>query len=1044
MQPALASPIRFLPVSLLLALHWANGFNLDVDNSAVFSGPEGSFFGFSVDFYLPEPQSVSILVGAPKANTSQPRVLEGGEVYYCPWHQNASSCIPIQFDSTGARTSEIDINQTQWEEEVEFKSRQWFGATVRSHEKSILACAPLYSWRTKKEEPLSDPVGTCYLSINNFTKFVEYSPCRSDLSSAAGQGYCQGGFSAEFTKTGRVLLGGPGSYFWQGQVITATQEQIEKSFFPEYFITEIKGQMQTRQAAGTYDDSYLGYSIAVGEFSGDSTEDFVAGVPKGNMTYGYVTILNGTDLKSLYNFSGEQMASYFGYAVAATDVNGDGLDDLLIGAPLLMEKTPDGRVQEVGRVYIYLQGDTMNASTTEALTGSEEYGRFGSSIASLGDLDQDGYNDVAIGAPFGGDHQQGLVYIYNGQAEGLNARPSQVLQGHWGPKQPPAFFGFAIRGAKDLDGNGYPDMIVGAFGMDKAILFRGRPIIYASASLTIFPTMFNPEEKTCTIEGTSTQVPCVNLNFCLNASGKHVPDSIGFNVDLQLDRMKQKGAVKRALFLKSRQPHLMQTIHIRNGVQEECRDMKIYLRDESEFRDKLSAIYVSLNFTLDPHAPADTHGLQPVLNYLTKNYIEQKAQIQLDCGEDNICVPDLKLAVYGDKNVVHLGDDNALTVIFNAKNDGEGGAYEAELYAILPPEAQYSGIVRNNESLSILPCTYEENQTQVVICDLGNPMKSGTSLWGGLRFTVPLLRDSRQKVQIEFQVRSKNENNSRSEVVPWDLQVEAFSTMSINGVSKDSFSFPIKNWKPVQKPVKEEELGPKVEHVYELVNIGPSSISHGMLELRCPMKFQNEQVMYVMHYSTQRLMNCTSSHPINERNLLHSPTEQTTTKAPNLQHHIQQRDLNRNPSGTTHTLRCSQPQVECFHLRCDVGTLEKRNTAVLNMYFRIWAQTFMQRENQPFLLQCEAVYQIQQMPYKILPRNYPMGSYQVNTSIHWSKPESNYGVPLWIIILAILLGLLLLALLIYVLYKLGFFKRSLPYGTAMEKAELKPQATSEA
>ncbi|KAG7249379.1 hypothetical protein CRUP_015985, partial [Coryphaenoides rupestris] len=52
-----------------------------------------------------------------------------------------------------------------------------------------------------------------------------------------------------------------------------------------------------------------------------------------------------------------------------------------------------------------------------------------------------------------------------------------------------------------------------------------------------------------------------------------------------------------------------------------------------------------------------------------------------------------------------------------------------------------------------------------------------------------------------------------------------------------------------------------------------------------------------------------------------------------------------------------------------------------------------------------------------------------------------YSVPLWIIILAILAGLLLLALLIYVLYKLGFFKRSLPYGTAMEKAQLKPQAS---
>lgn len=46
---------------------------------------------------------------------------------------------------------------------------------------------------------------------------------------------------------------------------------------------------------------------------------------------------------------------------------------------------------------------------------------------------------------------------------------------------------------------------------------------------------------------------------------------------------------------------------------------------------------------------------------------------------------------------MYLGDDNALTLTFNARNEGEGGAYEAELYVVLPPEADYSGIARNNE-----------------------------------------------------------------------------------------------------------------------------------------------------------------------------------------------------------------------------------------------------------------------------------------------------------------------------------------------------------
>ena len=69
------------------------------------------------------------------------------------------------------------------------------------------------------------------------------------------------------------------------------------------------------------------------------------------------------------------------------------LDDLLVGAPLLMERTADGRPQEVGRVYIYLQSPAgMEPAPARTLTGHDEFGRVGSSLTPLGDLDQDGYN----------------------------------------------------------------------------------------------------------------------------------------------------------------------------------------------------------------------------------------------------------------------------------------------------------------------------------------------------------------------------------------------------------------------------------------------------------------------------------------------------------------------------------------------------------------------------------------------------------------------------------------------------------------------------
>ncbi|XP_029422432.1 integrin alpha-5 isoform X2 [Nannospalax galili] len=1027
-----------LPPLLLLLLLGSpplgvGGFNLEAEAPAVLSGPPGSFFGFSVEFYRPGTDGVSVLVGAPKANTSQPGVLQGGAVYVCPWGASPTPCTAIEFDSKGPRILESSLSSTEGAEPLEYKSLQWFGATVRAHGSSILACAPLYSWRTEKAEILNDPVGTCYLSTDNFTRILEYAPCRSDFGWAAGQGYCQGGFSAEFTKSGRVVLGGPGSYFWQGQILSATQEQISKSYYPDYFINPVPGQLQTRQASSIYDDSYLGYSVAVGEFSGDDTEDFVAGVPKGNLTYGYVTILNGSDIHSLYNFSGEQMASYFGYAVAATDINGDGLDDLLVGAPLLMERTADGRPQEVGRVYVYLQHPAgIEPGPTFALTGQDEFGRFGSSLTPLGDLDQDGYNDVAIGAPFGGETQQGVVFIFPGGPGGLGSKPSQVLQPLWATGHTPDFFGSALRGGRDLDGNGYPDLIVGSFGVDKALVYRGRPIVSVSASLYIFPAMFNPEERSCSLEG--NPVSCINLSFCLNASGKHVPNSIGLAVELQLDWQKQKGGIRRALFLASKQATFTQTLFIQNGAREDCREMKIYLRNESEFRDKLSPIHIALNFSLDPKAPTDSHGLQPVLHYQTKSRIEDKAQILLDCGEDNICVPDLQLEVYGDKKHVYLGDKNSLNLTFHAQNLGEGGAYEAELRVTAPLEAEYSGLVRHPGNFSSLSCDYSAvNQSRLLVCDLGNPMKAGANLWGGLRFTVPHVRDTKKTIQFDFQILSKNLNNSQSNMFSFLLSVEAHAEVSLNGVSKpESVLFPVSDWHPRDQPQKEEDLGPAVHHVYELINQGPSSISQGVLELSCPQALEGQQLLYVTKVTG--LSNCTSNYTPNSQGLELAPEGSP--------HHLQKREApGWSPASSgPQILKC--PEAKCFSLRCELGFLQRQESRSLQLHFRVWAKTFLQ-EHQPFSLQCEAVFEVLKMPYQILPQQIPQKKLQVATAVQWSRAEGN-GVPLWIIILAVLFGLLLLGLLIYILYKLGFFKRSLPYGTAMEKAQLKPPATSDA
>ncbi|XP_051932920.1 integrin alpha-5-like isoform X3 [Hippocampus zosterae] len=1009
---------RKRPLAVLVVVvlsHFCDAFNLDTENRVVFAGPRGSYFGYSVEFFSSNSSSVSLLIGAPKANTSQAGIAEGGAVFLCHWSQN--NCSIINFDQNGDQYFYINNENTQ----VEFKSHQWFGATVRSQGNNILACAPRYYWRSEHDIPLADMTGTCYLSVDSLKSFVEYAPCRTDMD-----------------PQDRAIV---------KEDLVPTLPRAEGLFLVDR--AAFTGKIQTGQVQGSYDDSYLGYSVASGKFSGDDEEDFITGVPKGLMLYGLVSIFNAGDLSSLLNVTGEQMGSYFGYAVASTDINNDGLDDLVVGAPMFMSRGSNGRLEELGKVYVYLQKGPLQLEPGRPhLVGRQPFGRFGSSLAPLGDLDQDGFNDMAIGCPYGGEEQQGLVLIYRGDAKGLKDTPTQTLCGQWASSSFPSHFGFALRGNTDLDLNGYPDLLVGAFGADKSVLFRSRPIVTASASLTVHPTMFNQEEKLCELPTRSgtTSVSCAGVTFCLLAHGKHLPSHLDFLVEIQLDSSKQSQmeSVRRTLFLDSQQPSLVKTFSLANGHRQ-CHDTRIYLRAEEEFRDKLSPIFISLAFRLDPQAPVDQYGLRPILNYHTEQLIEEKAQIQLDCGDDNVCVPDLKLAVYGDRKEVYLGDENSLSLTFNARNEGEGGAYEAELYVRLPKEADYSGITRNNASLSQLTCSYEaQNETRFLQCDLGNPMKPGTSFWAGLRFTVPRLADTQNTVEFELQLRSKNANNSESEVVRFQLEVAAMADIILQGVSRpDRIFLPPPNWVARQTLTDEQDIGPAFEQIYELVNSGPSIVSQCTLEVRCPLRTHSHDLLYPVEVLTEGPLSCSSEHALNALKLkLQSPTSRSPSSLESsLEHRIRKRE-DKGPMTGQGNLTCST--VECWRLECHVGPLERGSSVILSVHSRLWAETFLERAHRQFVLECSVHFTVDKMPYSILPKFKQSGFKKVVTAVLWNKSDSLFYVPVWIIILAVLAGLLLLSLLIFLLYKMGFFKRSDPYGTTMEKARLRPQASSEA
>lgn len=231
----------------------------------------------------------------------------------------------------------------------------------------------------------------------------------------------------------------------------------------------------TKESSSKEDDSYLGYSSVSGDFTGDGQQGVAVGMPRGGNLLGKVLVYSW-NLTNIKNITGEQIGAYFGYSITSLDVDGDKLDDLIIGAPIYTEPNNEGKYEN-GRVYIVYQTSVANNrdkfSQIETREGLTSKGRFGLSVAALGDVNRDGFGDFAVGAPYDGPNGRGVVYIYHGSADGPLVKPSQIIKAEdVAGNEQMSTFGFSIAGGIDLDRNLYPDMVVGAYETNEAIVFK--------------------------------------------------------------------------------------------------------------------------------------------------------------------------------------------------------------------------------------------------------------------------------------------------------------------------------------------------------------------------------------------------------------------------------------------------------------------------------------------------------------------------------------------------------------------------------------------
>lgn len=225
-------------------------------------------------------------------------------------------------------------------------------------------------------------------------------------------------------------------------------------------------------------DASFGYSVSTaGDVNGDGFSDVLVGAPyysgTGGNLYLYLGSVSGLSVTPAQIINAGVANIRFAYSVStAGDVNGDGYSDVIVGAPSYSY----GETEE-GGAFLYLGSAAgLVGSPAWVSEGNQINARLGTSVSTAGDVNADGYSDVALGAHYyeNGESREGKAYLYLGSSLGLSSSPAWSQEGN----QSSAYFGTPVTTAGDVNGDGYSDLIVCANSYDHGEGDEGMAFLY--------------------------------------------------------------------------------------------------------------------------------------------------------------------------------------------------------------------------------------------------------------------------------------------------------------------------------------------------------------------------------------------------------------------------------------------------------------------------------------------------------------------------------------------------------------------------------------
>uniref|UniRef100_A0A8B9SV32 Integrin subunit alpha 6 n=1 Tax=Anas platyrhynchos TaxID=8839 RepID=A0A8B9SV32_ANAPL len=957
----------------------AGAFNLDTERVIVRRGEPGSLFGFSLAMHwqLQPQERRLLLVGAPreKAFPSQQANRTGG-LYSCDITSSNTRCTRVVFD------------------EESNKEDQWMGVTVQSQGPggSVVTCAHRYEKRlyVNTEQETRDIYGRCYvlsqdLTIKDDTDDGVWSFCAGRPRGHENFGSCQQGVAATFTRDYHyIVFGAPGTYNWKGVV----RAELKNNTFYDLGIFddgpyEVGDEnLKDKNLVPVPANSYLGFSLDSGK--GIVSQDemtFVSGAPRANHSGAVVLLKKEKNQKALSLeriFEGEGLASSFGYDVAVVDLNSDGWQDIVVGAPQYFDRSGDIG----GAVYIYInqQGKWEGVKPV---------------LENVGDINQDGYPDIAVGAPYDGS---GKVYIYHGSESGINTEPAQILDGE---KTGTNFFGYSIAGNMDLDKNSYPDIAVGSLS-DSVSVFRSRPVISIKKSITVHPDKLD-----------------------LNKRNSEDPGEICFNIGKMVQR--------RCCFTS-------------------C--LKMYIK----IKDKLRPIPVSVSVEIagvesSSSSTRKEKALPDLIPILDSNEPKTIAKVEFlkeGCGEDNKCHSNLNLQYRfctregNEDRFTYLPIEKGMPVLVlkdqkdialeitvtnnpsdakNPQKDGED-AYEAKLIATFPDSLTYSAFreMRGYPEKQ-LTCGANQNGSQAE-CELGNPFKRNSNVTFYLILSTTKVNVDTTDLDINLRLETTStQANLTTITASAKVVLELF--LSLTGVAKPSQVYFGGNVIGESAMKSEDDIGSLIEYEFRVTNLGRPLKTFGTasLDIQWPKEISNGKwLLYLMKIDSKDLEKV-SCQPQNEINSLHLAESHNSRR----KREVAEKQITDSKAFSLFserkykTLDCNV-NARCVDIKCPLKGFDSKASILLRS--RLWNSTFVEEYSKMNYLDILVRASIS-VPAAAKNVKLTNEIAQVRVTVFPAKPVALYtGVPWWIIVVAIFAGILMLALLVFLLWKCGFFQRS--------------------